>query len=120
MQPRALLIAAFAAVFVSGCGGNAAVNAGIAGRSTTSAAGTTTTTGGAVNVGAQGAPAAAAVIGIAVMGALIYGAEGSDSIEQRDTLAPSARHVELDETRTVREVDCSKPIEDYSANIKCK
>lgn len=120
MHVRALLIAAFAAVFVSGCGGNANINAGIAGRSTTSAAGTTTTTGGAVNVGAQGGPAAAAVLGIAIVGAAIYAAEGAETIEQRDTLAPSPRRVELDETRRVREVDCSKPIEDYSANIKCK
>lgn len=120
MPTRALIIAAFAAVFVSSCGGNSTINAGIAGRSATSAAGTTTTTGGAVSAGAQGGPAAAAVLGIAIVGAVIYAAEGGDPVEQRDTLAPSPRRVELDERRKVSEVDCSKPIQDYSANIKCK
>ena len=120
MPSRTLLIAAFAAVLASACGGNANINAGIAGRTTTSAAGTTATTGGAVSAGAQGGPAAAAVLGIAIVGAVIYATEGADSIEQRDTLAPSPRRVELDERRKVLEVDCSRPIADYSANIKCK
>jgi hypothetical protein len=109
-----LLVAALA-----GCGGRSNVNAGFSGSKTSTGGAGTTTTGGSVGIQAQGGSAAAAALGIAVMGAAIYASERSGS-EERGALAPGGAAPPLDATRTVREVDCAKPIEDYSANIKCK
>ncbi len=107
------------AALVAGCAGRANVNAGFAGSTRTTTGGTTTTSGGSVGVQIQGGSAAAAVIGIAVMGAAIAGSERAQS-RGGAGFAPTGSAPPLDETRKVREVDCTKPIEDYSVNIKCK
>jgi hypothetical protein len=111
------VLAVVAAVLV-GCGGSASVAGGYVGRASSTAAGATSATGGAVGVNVQSNPATAALLGIIIIGVAM--SDESGPIEQRETLAPSPRHIELDERRKVREVDCSKPIEDYSANIRCK
>jgi len=65
----------------------------------------TTTTGLSVSVSGQASPAAWALIGIGVI------AWGSG---QATTPPP------LDAGRRVNEVDCTRPIEDWSANLKCR
>jgi len=119
MNAKTLFGLAIAAAIIAGCGGRANVNAGYAGKATTTGGGTTSTTGGSVGVNMQSGPAAAAVIGAVVVGAALHAAD-DEPMEQRDTLEPTPTKIELDSTRRVLEVDCSKPIEDYSANIKCK
>ena len=105
---------------LAGCTGRANVNAGYGASARNTAGGSTTTSSGSVGVQIQGGSAAAAVIGIAVMGVAIHGAERAESRAGSAGFAPRSAAPPLDETRTVREVDCSRPIEDYSANIKCK
>ncbi len=119
MKTKTLLGLAIAAAIVAGCGGRANVNAGYTGKATTTGGGKTSTSGGSVGVNMQGGSTAAAVIGVVVVGAALHAAD-SETMEQRDTLSPSPAKIELDSTRRVLEVDCSKPIADYSANIKCK
>jgi len=120
MNTKALLGLAIAAAILAGCGGRSNINAGYTGKATTTGGGTTSTAGGSVGVNMQSAPAAAAVIGVVVVGAALHAAGGSEPMEQRDTLSPSPASVELERSRKVLEVDCSQPIADYSANIKCK
>jgi hypothetical protein len=117
---KALLVSTITVALLAGCGGRSNINAGYTGKASTAGGGTTSTTGGSVGVNMQSGPAAAAVIGVVVVGAALHAAGGSEPMEQRDTLAPTPTNVELDRSRKVLEVDCSQPIEDYSANIKCK
>ena len=68
-----------------------------------SAAGGTSTVSGQVSAGGSGA-AAVALFAIAVVA--IHG-----------TTLPAPQ---LDDSRRVNEQDCSKPIKDWSANLKCR
>lgn len=71
----------------------------------------TSVSGGSVGVGIQGGSAAAVVVTTGVIAAMM-GA-------WRD--AHSGRAVpEMLEGRTVNEVDCTQPIADWSANLKCR
>jgi hypothetical protein len=81
--------------------GCAHTSAGI--NSSGTAAGGTTSVGAQVTVGASGV---AAVAVFAIAAAAIYG-----------TTQPAP---ELDGSRRVNEQDCSKPIQDRSANLKCR
>jgi len=71
--------------------------------------GTTTTTGTSVSAGYSGHGSAGfwALIGIGLMAAEVGG-------------GAAARERGLDATRQVNEVDCTKPIENWSANLKCR
>jgi len=53
---------------------------------------------------------AAALIGLGIAGAVIYRSEASGT-ERAPELAP---------VRKVNEQDCTRPIEDLSANLKCR
>ena len=67
--------------------------------------------GGSVEVGIQSTPAAAAIVTLGVFAAMM-GA-------WRD--APFQRAVpEMLEGRTISEVDCTQPIADWSANLRCR
>jgi hypothetical protein len=84
-----------------------------------SAGGGTTTTGAGVSVSYSGSGSAAmwALIGIGLIAAE-YG--GSRAARERG-LEPEAKPVQpMDAGRKVNEVDCSKPIQDWSANLKCR
>ena len=82
-------------VFIAGCshGGGTAMSSSSAG----------------LNVQASGSTAAA-LIGLGIAGAVIYRSEAS-AIERASELAP---------VRRVNEQDCTRPIEDISANLKCR
>jgi hypothetical protein len=71
--------------------------------------------GGTAGVGVQGGGSGvAALIGIGVAAAVIYGS-GPDG-----TMTGSAKPAPLAPGRRVSEQDCSRPIEDPSANLKCR
>lgn len=62
-----------------------------------------------VNVDIRGGSNAAAVLGIA-----LFAAAASSGA------SPAQPAPQLDAARRVNEVDCTKPIKDWSANLKCR
>jgi len=87
-------------VFIAGCAqGQVQFSSGAA--SSSSSAG--------LSVQASGSTAAA-LIGLGIAGAVIYRSEAR-GIERAPELAP---------VRKVNEQDCTRPIEDISANLKCR
>jgi hypothetical protein len=72
---------------------------------------TSTTTSFSAGYSGHGSPALWALIGIGLIAAE-YG--GSAAARERGF------EPELDATRQVNEVDCTKPIENWSANLKCR
>jgi len=81
--------------------------------------GGTTTTTGSVSAGysGHGSPAVWALIGIGLIAAE-YG--GSKAARERGLEPERPSERKLDASREVNEVDCTKPIENWSANLKCK
>ena len=78
---------------------------------------TTTSTGVSVSYSGSGSAAMWALIGIGLIAAE-YG--GSHAARERG-LEPQAKPVQpMDASRMVNEVDCTKPIEDWSGNLKCR
>lgn len=81
-----------------------------------------------MQISSSGAPptgvssgASVSVQGTSTLGALLvigvlYGASTSSD----RVMPPSRRVPELDPARRVVEQDCTKPIEDWSANLKCR
>jgi hypothetical protein len=89
-------------VLLAGCAhSNASLN------SSGSMGGGTTAVGGQVSAGGSGA-AAVALFAIAIVA--IHGSE----------ITYTQPVPELDGSRRVNEQDCSKPIKDWSANLKCR
>jgi hypothetical protein len=84
-------------VLAAGCAANTSVSAGAG-----SASGTY------LGVDVQGGSAVGAIIAIGALGAM-YGS-GDES----------ARPPALTEGRTVHEQDCTRPLEDPSANLRCR
>lgn len=83
-----------------------------------SSGGTTTTTSYGASVGISGSGTATwALIGIGLIAA---GLAGQRPLERTDPLAASEPARVLDSARRVNEQDCSQPIKDWSANLKCK
>ena len=82
----------------AGCGGHSNVQLTSSGSPSTGVS-----TGGSVNV--QGRSTLGVLIAI---GVLVGASHGSD------------RQYEMDDTRIVNEQDCTKPVEDRSANLKCR
>jgi len=82
--------------------------------------GGTTTTATSVSAGASGraSPAAWALIGIGLIAAEI--ASPTRPIEGRPEAPRAPAPGPLDSQRRVNEVDCTKPIQDWSANLKCR
>jgi hypothetical protein len=76
-----------------------------------------TSTGVSVSYSGSGSAAMWALIGIGLIAAE-YG--GSRAARERG-LEPEAKPVQpMDASRQVNEVDCSQPIQDWSANLKCR
>lgn len=77
--------------------------------------------GSQLGANVQGGSAAGAIIAITGIAWAIHGVRG----EERDSyrvppFATGGAIPPLDESRKVREQDCTKPIEDFSANLKCR
>ncbi len=93
-------------VFIAGCShGQVQFSGGAA--STTSGGTAISSSSAGLNVQASGSTAAA-LIGLGIAGAVIYRSEAS------------GRAPELAPVRKVNEQDCTRPIEDISANLKCR
>lgn len=82
--------------------------------------GGTTTTATSVSAGVSGhaSPAAWALVGIGLIAVEI--ASPTRPIEGRSEALRAPAPGPLDGQRRVNEVDCTKPIRDWSANLKCK
>jgi hypothetical protein len=78
---------------------------------------TSTTTGFSAGYSGHGSPALWVLIGIGLIAAE-YG--GSAAARERGLEPERAGERELNAARQVNEVDCTKPIENWSANLKCK
>jgi len=89
----------------AGCGGNSYVQAGASGSPSTGVS-----TGGSVSV--QGHTNFGALLVIGILASISYRGE--------QELPPTGRAPGLDISRRVHEQDCTRPIEDWSANLKCK
>jgi hypothetical protein len=101
------------ALLVAGCGGQANVQiqgSGVPGFTTVPAG--TAASGGSLSASIQGGSVAGALLAIGLLGVTVF----SESERDRAHYRPPA----LDPARTVNEQDCSKPIENPSANLKCK
>jgi len=85
----------------------------------TDSGGTVTTTSSvSASVSGQSGAAAWALIGIGLIAA--EAANPTPPSAPRPEVLPAVRPGPLDEGRRVNEVDCTKPIQDWSANLKCK
>jgi len=107
-------------LLISGCGGHSNVQLSSSGSPSTGVS-----TGGSVHV--QGSSTFATLLAIGILAGASYASDReyeSDGVQRRSspfTLMQRNLPVpELDATRTVNEQDCSKPIENWSANLKCK
>jgi len=80
--------------------------------------GGTVTTSASVSAGYRGSSAAAwALIGIGLIAAELAGGEAARERGLEPRTAPAQP---MDAQRQVNEVDCTRPIENWSANLKCR
>jgi hypothetical protein len=86
-------------VLLAGCGGNGNVQVNSSGASTASAS-------------VPGYSRVGTLLSIVFLGGLAY--------ESERAMPSSVRVPDLDPLRRVVEHDCTKPIEDWSANLKCR
>lgn len=94
------VVALSLAVALCGCGGNANAQANSSG-------------GSKASVNFPGASRFATLLSVLFLAGVSYESD-------RAVLPHSAPVPELDPTRRVAEHDCTKPIEDWSANLKCR
>jgi hypothetical protein len=116
------LAAVSLALLAAGCNGNSYVQV-----TATGAPSTGVSTGSSVYVQGSSGSTAAAVIAILTLGFLFnagdpeqYGFGSSYWTYPFPTLGPNVPVPALEPSRRVNEQDCSKPIEDWSANLRCK
>ena len=83
--------------------------------------------GGPTTAAGGGGSSAAALIGLGIAGAVIYSAERNGApygVRYNSNpfmaVTDSARAPELAPERRVNEQDCTQPITDFSANLKCR
>lgn len=114
---RAALLLCVAAL--AGCSAHTNVRVG---SGATSVPPGTSVTSSSVGVQVQSGSVAGTLIGIGILAAAWYGGESEPyGIRHRaDPFAAAGSAPPLDETRRVNEQDCTRPIEDWSANLKCK
>jgi hypothetical protein len=108
------------ALFLAGCGGHANVQGNSGGAPAGGVPGGTT-----VNV--QGRSNFGNLLGLGFLVGVSYGSERGGSYYSSNPLiaisggmSPAESVPEPDPTRRVVAQDCTKPIEDWSANLKCK
>jgi ABC-type phosphate transport system substrate-binding protein len=96
---------ALLALLVTGCGGHSNVQFASSGSPATGVS-----TGGSVSV--QGSTALGTLLAIGVLAGASYHGD--------HVVPPGPRVPEMDPARRVVEVDCTRPIEDWSANLRCR
>jgi len=79
----------------------------------------TSVSGGTIGMNVQGGSAAAAIVAAGTIAALVY---GRDDSRERYLVEPwvPAPEPELLESRAINVQDCTKPIKDLSANLRCR
>lgn len=114
------LAVAFLIAALAGCATHSytEINAGARTAGTLPAVGTSVTSG-FINVSIASASAAAAIAGIAVVGFVFHGLP-DDAWEANQGYGLFRPAPELAEDRVIHEQDCSKPIENPGANLRCK
>lgn len=119
MRSRAMLTLSLIAA-LAGCATHSytEINAGARTAGTLPAAGTSVYSG-FINVSIASASVAAAIAGIALVGFVFHGLPDNawEASHGYGLFRPAP---ELAEDRLVHEQDCSKPIENASANLRCK
>lgn len=117
MRVASLLLA----ILVAGCSANTNVRLGTGG---TAVPPGTAATGSSVVAQVQYGSAAATLLGIAILAAAWHASEsdryGADRLDPFAPVSRPALGLQLDESRRVFEQDCTRPIEDWSANLRCK
>ena len=101
------------ALLLAGCGGHSNVQ-----MSSAPASG-----GGTVSVGAQPRSAFGDLMMLGVMLGVVYGSEGFGTRYSSNpfmAIRATPPAPELDAARTVHEQDCTRPIENGSANLRCR
>lgn len=106
---------------LGGCSAHTRINAGVGGGVAAPPAGTSVSRG-AIGVDVRSGSAAGAIIGIAAIGALL-GVIANDDVRHVRAVTPDLRSdpvPEMLETRSVNLQDCTRPIADLSANLRCR
>ena len=106
---RAAALAALCAVLLPGCGGHTNVQFSSVGSPSTGVS-----SGGSVQV--QGSSTLGTLFAIGILA----GASIQSDRDMGRLGSPAQRVPELDPARRVVEQDCTKPIVDWSANLKCR
>lgn len=107
------------ALLLASCGGHSNVQLSAGGAPASSG-------GGTISIGSQPRSTFGDLIVLGVMLGVVHGSESAAGYGTRirsnpfDAIQPAMPAPELDVTRTVNEQDCSKPIENWSANLKCR
>jgi len=111
------LVALVAAVLLAGC-----AHTGVAINSSGAAAAGTTAVSGSVAASGSGAAAFAlfAIAAVAIHSTESWNGNTNYNANPFGGISSSQQAPELDDRRRVNEQDCSKPIKDWSANLKCK
>lgn len=113
MRVASLLLA----ILLAGCSANTNVRFGTG---ATSVPLGTAVTGSSIGAQVQYGSAAATLIAIGILAAAWHGSESDRyGVDRLDPFAPVGRG-QLDASRRVYEQDCTRPIEDWSANLKCR
>ena len=120
MKRSGAALALFLALLLGGCGGNANVQA-------TSGGGSVGAVPGGTSVNVQGRSNFGNLLGLGFLVGVSYGSErGVSRFSSNPFMAISgadspARGIpEPDPSRRVAVQDCTRPIEDWSANLRCK
>lgn len=106
-------------LLLAGCGGHSNVQLSSGGAPTSSG-------GGTISIGAQPRSAFGDLVFLGIMLGVVHGSESAVYYGTRfrsnpfDAIQPTLPAPELDAARTVNEQDCSKPIQNWSANLKCR
>jgi hypothetical protein len=115
------ILSLLACAALAGC--NATTGFGYRGGSATVQPTTTTFSGGTIYYSSTSASAGAVALAIGFLGFALHGDSGSYYRVNANPFAaitPTAALPELDPERRVNEQDCTRPIEDTSANLRCK
>lgn len=112
------LVVLFTAALCAGCSATTRVNVAAGTGGAVPQAGTSTS-GGSFGLHVQGGSGAAAIVAAGTIAALIYGREDTREryLVEPWTPAPAP---ELLEGRAINVQDCTKPIRNPSANLRCR
>ena len=104
---------------LAGCSSSANVRIGSGG---TGASPGTSVTSSSAGVRVDAGSAAGTLIAIGMLAAVWHGSEDDryGARARLDPFAAAGSAPALDETRRVNEQDCTRPIEDWSANLRCR